>query len=148
MSRRMRTPGRAREELRRALRERGLRATSARIAVLEILRATPDALSHADLAARLPPGHDRTTIFRSLSTLARAHLVRRVHAGDRVWRYHAASASDPTAIPATFVCTSCGVVLDLPTLELLVNTTRPPRAIAERSVQITVRGRCDTCARP
>ena len=70
------------------IRSRGLRATPARINVLDVLLTTSTPLSHADVMERLVAREDhRATIFRNLATLAAVHLVRRVDVGDHVWRF-------------------------------------------------------------
>ena len=135
-----------RDDQRAVLRARGLRATSARIAVLELLAATMRPMSHADLVTSLPAGHDRTTIFRVLATLARARLVRRVDVGDRIWRYQLITTEDPTALRASFVCTSCGTVLALRGLEVSAPRARVPRALARREIEVLVHGLCNACA--
>ena len=134
-----------RDDVRAVLRARGLRATSARIDVLGIL-AAGSPMSHSDLAAKLPLEHDRTTIFRVLSALVRARLVRRVDVGDRIWRYQRIADGDPSAPRASFVCTSCGTVEELEILRLAVPRTRVPRAVARREIELLVRGLCDACA--
>jgi Fe2+ or Zn2+ uptake regulation protein len=118
------------------LRRAGLRATVARIAVLDHIDATP--VAHADLFAILAEDHDRTTIFRTLATLTRAKVVRRIELGDRVWRYQRMYA-----IAASFLCVACKRVIALP--GFAIKTPTGPRSIARREVEITVRGRCDRC---
>ena len=132
-------------ELRDALRACGLRATPARIAVLEVLAASPHALSQADLVGQLPDRHDRTTIFRVLSTLVRARLLRRVEAGNRVWRYQFPATADSRGLTASFVCTECDRVTELLGIELRATGASVPRAIGRRTVEVLVRGVCDAC---
>ncbi len=130
------TPAR-RNALRAELRARGLRATPARIDVLARVRASAVALSHADLARRLPPDHDRTTIFRALGALVRVRLLRRIDVGDRVWRF--ATASEAT-VPASFACRRCGRVTDLSGIAL--DGDLPARG----EIELVVFGHCDRCA--
>ena len=55
------------DELRDALRARGLRATPSRMAVLALLRRHQGPLSHAEAADQLKDqGWDRATIYRKL----------------------------------------------------------------------------------
>jgi Fur family transcriptional regulator, ferric uptake regulator len=130
------------ENARTAIRACGLRATNTRIAVLDAL-SSGRALSHPELVQRLPQ-LERTTIFRALNVLVRARLVGRLHLGD-MWRYRRARPPDETgAIPASFVCTSCGAVVELAKLEL--KGPRTPRAIARRQIEVTIHGVCDACA--
>ena len=68
------------DELKAAIRACGLRVTASRIAVLALLSATTDALSHGEVVARLGPNSfgDRRTIYANLQDLARVGLVARV----------------------------------------------------------------------
>lgn len=135
------------DELRIAVRGRGLRATPSRLAVLELLRASEGPMSHGEVADKLATQNwDRATIYRNLIDLADAGLVRRTDVGDHVWRFEARRSGDDheTAHPH-FVCTECGVVECLPELELSVRRAKAPRAVKQRQVEVHVRGLCDAC---
>ena len=124
------------------LRARGLRATPTRLDVLARVRASAIALSHADLVRRLPPDHDRTTIFRALGALVRVRLLRRIDVGDHVWRFAAASDA---VVPASFACRTCGRVTDLPGLTL-DGIPSAPGAIRRGEIELVAFGRCDACS--
>src|SRR3569623_908934 len=94
------------DELRSAVRAVGLRATPARRAVLELLRASDTPMSHGDVADRLATqAWDRATIYRNLTDLAEAGLVRRTDVGDHVWRFEAVSEEHAGSAHPPFVCT-------------------------------------------
>jgi Fur family ferric uptake transcriptional regulator len=133
------------EEIRTALRTRGLRATPSRIAVLELLRSQGAPMSHGDAADRLAAQPwDRATIYRNLTDLAGAGLARRTDVGDHVWRFEAVTNDHDTAHPH-FVCTECGTVECMPEIELAVRRAKAPRAVRNRQVEVHVRGLCDAC---
>ena len=139
------------DELRGAVRAKGLRATPSRLAVLELLRASDAPMSHGDVADRLATqAWDRATIYRNLTDLAEAGLVRRTDVGDHTWRFEAVSGDHEAAAHPHFICTECGSVECLPEIELAVRTSRaarsrPPRAVKQRQVEVHVRGLCDAC---
>ncbi|HUJ63521.1 MAG TPA: Fur family transcriptional regulator [Kofleriaceae bacterium] len=139
------------DELRSAVRGKGLRATPSRLAVLELLRASDSPMSHGDVADRLASqAWDRATIYRNLTDLAEAGLVRRTDVGDHVWRFEAVSGEHEAGSHPHFVCTECGTVECLPELELAVRRApqsrgKPPRAVKQRQVEVHVRGLCDAC---
>ncbi|MEO8553762.1 MAG: transcriptional repressor, partial [Kofleriaceae bacterium] len=121
------------EELRAAVRGKGLRATPSRLAVLELLRASDTPMSHGDVADRLASqAWDRATIYRNLTDLAEAELVRRTDVGDHVWRFEAVSDEHASGTHPHFVCTECGIVEGLPELELSLSRaatrSKPPRS--------------------
>ncbi|MGE0867479.1 MAG: Fur family transcriptional regulator [Kofleriaceae bacterium] len=133
------------EQLRGSVRARGLRATPSRLAVLELLRSSDAPMSHGDVADHLSSqSWDRATIYRNLTDLAEARLVRRTDVGDHIWRFEAmASEHDPPH--PHFVCTECGAVECLPEIELTIRRARTPRAVRQRKVEVHVRGVCDAC---
>ena len=137
------------DELRGAVRAKGLRATPSRLAVLELLRASDSPMSHGDVADRLADrvhgqAWDRATIYRNLTDLAEAGLVRRTDVGDHVWRFEALRQEHDASHPH-FVCTDCGTVECLPEIELVVRRAKAPRALKQRQVEVHVRGLCDAC---
>ncbi|MBS1120073.1 MAG: ferric uptake regulator, Fur family [Deltaproteobacteria bacterium] len=136
------------DELRDAVRACGLRATPSRIAVLELVRTSGSPISHADAADRLAlQVWDRATIYRNLTDLAEAGLLRRTDVGDHVWRFEAlAPGDDPKASHAHFVCTECGTIECLPELEISTRRAKVPRAVKQRQVEVHVRGLCDGCS--
>jgi Fur family ferric uptake transcriptional regulator len=139
------------DQLRSAVRAKGLRATPSRLAVLELLRASDAPMSHGDVADRLATqAWDRATIYRNLIDLAEAGLVRRTDVGDHVWRFEAVTGDHEASAHPHFVCTECGAVECLPEIELAVRASRSsrskaPRAVKQRQVEVHVRGLCDAC---
>ena len=139
-------PRRKIEELRVELRANGLRATSSRVAVLALLRAHDEPMSHADAVARLArEAWDPATIYRNLMDLAEAGLARRADVGDHVWRFEASSDAHAATAHPHFVCTECGTIECLPPSVLAVPRTKAPRALRAREVEVHVRGVCDAC---
>jgi Fur family ferric uptake transcriptional regulator len=136
-----------RDELRRELRDRGVRATPARLAVLELLRGMGRPLSHAEVVKELADeSADPATLYRNLIDLDRIGLVRRRDMGDHTWRFEAVSADHDAAAHPHFVCTECGTVECLPAIELPAVRVKVPRAVRSRQVEIQLRGVCDACA--
>jgi Fur family ferric uptake transcriptional regulator len=118
-----------------ALHDVGLRATTARVAVLHAVRSADDPVTHEDLKRDLAGnGWDAATIYRNLVALTEAGLVARSDHGDRRWRFEMAT-------------TDCGSVRCLPELEVrLRHTASLPRAARSGSLEVQLRGVCDQCA--
>lgn len=136
------------EELRTLVRDRGLRATPSRLAVLELLHANAgeQPISHAEVAAKLASGPwDPATIYRNLTDLVEVGLVRRSDVGDHIWRFELVSGNHDAAAHPHFVCTECGTVECLPAMDFVMPRAKTPRAVRQRKVEVQVRGRCDTC---
>ena len=138
------------EEIRRLIRDAGLRVTSPRVAVMQRVEQTQGPVTHAEIADALAPqGWDRATIYRNLTDLTEAGLLRRTDMGDHVWRFEL--ASDPeggheTGLHPHFVCNACGDVTCLPDDAIEIHVGRgAPKSLKGRAVEIQVKGRCDDC---
>jgi Fur family ferric uptake transcriptional regulator len=138
------------DDLRNQIRNVGLRATAPRIAVLRSLLRVASPQSHADVVERLAPeGWDRATIYRNLTDLTEAGLVRRTDLGDHVWRFElrALRGGRGEADHPHFMCDGCGDIQCLPDATVEIKPARgAPRALHRQRVQIQIRGRCDRCA--
>jgi len=136
------------ELLRDRLREAGLRATSARVAVLRYFLVNPGSLTHADLVEGLAgQGWDRATLYRNLTDLTEAGLLKRSDMGDHLWRYELLTAESHTSEHHPhFMCLECGEVSCLPEGAIAVTADpRLPRSLQKGSVELQVRGICDNC---
>ncbi|REJ88413.1 MAG: transcriptional repressor [Planctomycetota bacterium] len=134
------------DRIRQLLHARGVRATPARIAVLQELRASDSPLTHADVTEVLVPlGFDKATVFRNLNDLADAELISRTELGDHVWRFE---ALDPDRPPGEkhphFVCVECGSVTCLGNMDFTSSSKRRAKTIG-RITEILIKGHCTTC---
>lgn len=132
---------------RTAIQKVGLRATSSRLATLQILRRASTPLTHAEVNEKLSGrGFDKATVFRNLNDLVTAGILRRSELGDHVWRFEFISEGDRGgAHHPHFVCVDCGNVSCLHELEL----TRKSKSLSEQIGQVTeilLRGHCHECA--
>jgi Fur family transcriptional regulator, ferric uptake regulator len=134
------------EEIRELLRKAGVRATPARIAVLQELRAATSPLTHADLAEKLVPvGFDKATVFRNLADLTDAELISRTELGDHVWRFEAIDPAHPGSEKHPhFVCVECGGVTCLGDMEFTSTSKRRAKTIG-RITEILIKGHCTEC---
>lgn len=132
--------------IRELLRSSGVRATPARIAVLQELRAVGSPLTHADLAEKLVPlGFDKATVFRNLSDLTDAELISRTELGDHVWRFEARDPHNPGGDKHPhFVCVECGGVTCLGDMEFTTGSKRRANTIG-RITEILIKGHCTDC---
>ncbi len=137
------------DHFRKTLHQANLRATGARLAVMDLLRTASKPLSHGEIAAYL---HDRTwnraTLYRNLIDLEKAGLVRRTQLGGPVWRFEDATKEHGVRSHPHFLCTSCGKMVCLPGLALHpAGVTGCRKALTQGSFEIQLRGCCDACRR-
>lgn len=127
------------------LRQRGLRATSARLNVLaglhELGHATADQL-HAALVPRLP-SLSLSTVYRTLESLSGHDLVRHAHLTGHVLSYSLASGTEH----AHLVCSRCGTVQNLArqTLHSFVTELARSAQFAVNTSHLSVEGVCAHC---
>jgi Fur family ferric uptake transcriptional regulator len=135
------------ETVRTMIRKAGLRATPARIAALQELRAASSPLTHSYLADLLVPlGFDKATVFRNLSDLSEAGLISRTELGDHVWRFEAIDPDHPDkGSHPHFVCTECGRVECLDAMEFTAMSKRKAATIG-RITDVLLKGECADCA--
>ncbi len=132
------------DPVKQAIREVGLRATPARIATLQLLRASATPLTHAVVAEHLAStGVDKATAFRNLNDMVEAGLLRRTEVGDHVWRFEATSADHDNTHPH-FLCVDCGTVSCLDDVKLTAGSQRASEKIGEVT-EILLRGHCNEC---
>lgn len=134
---------------RKALRDAGLRATPARVAVLQLIRQMDRPLSHADVCEALGEVQwNRSTLWRNLCDLETAGLVQRRALGDRLYRFEQAPSDDAHPMDAHphFICVSCGDVSCLPEEMLTLSPPHAlPRSVRAGQAEVQVRGVCDKC---
>ena len=134
-----------RKALAERLKEKGLRVTQQRVAVLEYLCSTPTHPTAEQIGAavnRAQPTTSRASVYNVLHSLTACGLVEELVFDDAVARYDANLGPHHH-----FVCTGCGAVHDLPfdTVPPLPKRRLPSGHTVE-SVDVTLRGRCPACA--
>lgn len=134
------------EVTRRRLREAGLRATSARIAVLDYLSAQHGPVSHQEACDALAGmAVDKSTVFRALQDLTESGLARRLELGDHVWRFElaktGAKVSSGDQGHPHHLCVDCGQITCLTPKDVKLNVSKSIGSVAE----ILLRGTCPDC---
>ncbi|QDU30259.1 Ferric uptake regulation protein [Anatilimnocola aggregata] len=140
----------SRSRWRALLRERGLKCTEQRLAVLQTLETATAPLSHRDLLDRLDEYQwDSTTVFRNLVNLSEAGIVSRLDLGDHTWRFELlVTIERETPRHAHFLCISCGAIECLADFPLAETTSQLHFAVGRRSIDdVLVKGRCTICVK-
>jgi Fur family ferric uptake transcriptional regulator len=136
------------EIIRRRIRDAGLRATAARVAVLQELLAATSPVTHAQMAERLAGGgHDRATIYRNLVEMAEAGILSRIELGDHVWRFELRRLEEAgVADHPHFVCVDCGEVSCLPTGSVSIQHDAGAKPATIGTVTaVLLKGHCNHC---
>ncbi len=127
------------------LRQRGLRVTGPRLAILAMLEEIGGHRSADELVLALRRGgyhHARTTVYNALDDLARAGLVRAAPVDAGALRYESAGP-----LHHHFVCRNCGLIWNVPVGEDLASRPLPEIEGAEPDeFDVVYRGLCAQCA--
>jgi len=130
------------------LRDAGMRATAARVAVARHLAQLGKPLSHAEVVEALDEaGFDQSTLFRCLNELADAGLVTRLNLGDQVRRFELRQSSDGGDLQHPhFMCIDCGKLACLGDFSIKISPSRGPRREKLGSItEVLIRGHCGDC---
>jgi Fur family ferric uptake transcriptional regulator len=129
------------------LRQHGFRATALRQRLLDLLRRSDRALTHAELEQRLDLTVDRVTVFRALNAFEEAGLIHRVldSAGTSCFAMcdEACNHGHHQDTHAHFHCTHCGAVRCLPSVAL--PAVEVPPGFALESSRLVLDGTCNAC---
>ena len=136
------------DEVRHIIRDKGLRSTPARLAILRRLFGAGQPMTHAEVADELAPqGFDRATIYRNLVELADVGLLHRLELGDHVWRFELRGSAEEGSVDHThFLCVECGDVSCVPDLSLQAAVSLVgQRASPGRVTEVLLKGHCKRC---
>lgn len=131
-------------ETQEILKKAGLRVTSSRKKIIEILSQSQGALSEVDLEKKMADDCDRTTIYRTLHTLLEKSLVHHLVDMDGVNKY-VLNTQDvkPDQEHAHFKCNDCGMVFCLP--ESPKQQITLPEGYRQLDTNFLVIGVCQDC---
>ena len=109
------SPKFSKDKIHQLLRERGLRITAPRVAILQHLASSQTPISHSDLIdAQKGATWNASTTFRTLRTLTQEKLAAVVSRADGIDRYAFVGTGKRNHEHAHFVCDNCGEVSCLP----------------------------------
>ncbi len=129
--------------IRELLRGRGLRATPARIAVIDFLDGSGHPRTHLEVTEELvKTGFEKSTIFRALGDLTEAGLLRKMELGDHVWRFERVGGSGAEANGHPhLLCVDCGSIQCLDDNQVELKAALSVGQIED----VLLKGRCPEC---
>lgn len=140
--------GITKDEARKLLQERSLRATAPRLAVLRVLAEAKIPLSHTEVLERLGETEwDPATIYRNLVKLRDAGVAPVVTRAEGIDRYAFAGAQDDCHHHPHFVCDDCGRVACLPEQLTASMAMDGPWATSIQKAMVQLSGECPDCLR-
>lgn len=127
------------------LRQKGLRATPARLSLLAVLSQAKQAMSIEALHSQLrSKGVDRVTLYRNSEALAKAGILRSVDLGHSHAHYE---LNDLTKHHHHLICESCGRVQDITVKDeaRMINAATRRHNFITKSHSFEIFGLCNTC---
>ena len=125
----------------------GLRKTSCRVSVLELLMQNEYALAHTDLEKQLGNEYDRVTLYRTLHSFKEQGLVHSITDINGIVKYamcrEACNNLQHQHDHVHFSCNSCNQTYCLD--ELRLQPFALPQGYIVNDVQFTVQGICKSC---
>ncbi|HBD08190.1 MAG TPA: transcriptional repressor [Syntrophobacteraceae bacterium] len=132
------------------LKSSGLGSTPGRRRVLEIIGSSTSPLTAQEITFALERGIpiNRVTLYRILDLLVEHHVVDRITAGDRSYRYGLAENPNHPRHPH-FYCTRCGSMecLNPTSISVDVNTLHSTYPALIERVEVRLDGVCKRCLR-
>lgn len=125
----------------------GGRITRTRVAVLEVLLAAEQSLTHDEIGAALAEQgikHDRVTLYRTLDWLVESGVAHKMAGDDRARRFGVAASAPHEH--AHFHCDCCGKVVCLEGLQPAVAVNLPGGYQLDRA-ELVLHGACPTCGK-
>jgi Fur family transcriptional regulator, ferric uptake regulator len=128
------------------LRERGLKHTAGREALLELMFASGKPLSHRELCRILEPlQYDPVSVYRSLDSFIAAGIVHRIEDDNRTWLYALCTCGRGNHCHPHFFCRSCGKCECLKEVAMPEITGLQGTYVIEEK-RYYVKGLCAACA--
>lgn len=133
-----------RNQLLGSFRDRGVRCTAQRYAILDYLNRYPSHPTAEEIHKainRADPRASLATVYKALHAMAEAGLIRELRLGGNAARFEAA-----TARHHHFVCDHCGTMEDIDWFEL---PGLPSKASGARKVtryEVVLHGQCCACS--
>lgn len=132
------------DQIGKLLRQKKLRVTAPRAAILGTLLGAGSPLSESQIAARLGENApDKTTIYRTLISLVEADLVHKAFVQHRQWYFEPAHHCTAHQCHPHFTCIRCQRT------ECLHHVTAPlvhlPKGMTMTRQQIRIEGICAVC---
>jgi len=134
------------KEMAQALRQAGYRLTQPRLAVLQVLKENSEYLSPTEIHERgrtLYPSLGLVTVYRTLETLDRLGLVRRVHGRGNCHGYALANSARGHYL----VCHRCSQVIEFPCegMEGVIEAVRQRSGFTVEEHLLELVGLCPAC---
>lgn len=130
------------------LKEKNLKTTKLRIAVLELLEQSQQGYTHQELSQMLDISFDRASLFRTLSQLEEADIVHKIYDLEGVANYAInpiVGGKSKENCSVHFICTICGKISCLEEYPSNFEQYYKQNNFEIEEVDVTIKGNCTDC---
>lgn len=128
------------------LKDRGLRVTGPRLAVIQLLAETETPLSYSEVLKKLgDTDWDDATIYRNLVKLGEVGITSVVTRAEGIDRYAFVATRKQTHEHPHFLCDKCGRMACLPEEVTMSVAEKGDWADSIRSAKVQLSGNCPNC---
>lgn len=127
------------------LRERDLRKTAPRVAIINILSRSTSPMSEADIKKKMGAMYDRITFYRTMQTLEEAGIIHRIVADNVTIRYafNKEEGGETQAAHVHFFCKTCNRVICMEQME--IQDYHLPEGFVQKECEVVIKGICRQC---
>lgn len=129
------------------LRQSGLKKTAGRLALLSVLLAADQPLSHKDICTALEQDsyYDPVSVYRSLESFVEAGFVHKIEDENRTWLFALCTCGEKSHCHPHFFCRSCGKCECLKNYSIPAIENLQDGYLVEEQ-RYYIRGICSDCA--
>ncbi len=120
-----------------------LKRTSCREGILELVMASPKALSEHEIRDQLAGNYDRTTFYRSFKTLVEHQIIHKIVVDNQLVKYALDNSLTHKESHAHFYCSSCQSVQCMDTAP--VPKYELPEGYTKEETEVIIKGTCAHC---
>lgn len=124
------------------LKEKGLKKSAVRIAVLELLEKSDMPVAEAEMRDALGDMYDRVTFYRTMQTLVGAGIVHRIDVDHSTVKYAFTRGDDAGHVH--FYCRMCGNITCFH--DVSPQNYPLPADFLQEDCDVIIKGVCDKCA--
>ncbi len=126
------------------LREKGLKKSAQRIAIISILQDKQIPLTESDIKEEMGDMYDRITFYRTMQVLLENDIIHRITVDNVTVKYALNNAKNHNHIH--FYCKICHSVICFEDIPL--QRYRLPEDFEQEECEVLIKGVCDKCKKP
>lgn len=126
------------------LKNKGLKKTTQRVTLINILEEEAFALSEDDIRQKMGDLYDRITFYRTVQTLLDAGIIHRITVDNKTVKYALNEVQTVDKDHVHFFCKSCQAITCLE--DIPATSYKLPDGYRDEEYEIIIKGMCKKCS--